>query len=490
MEGPRQGPNPLRPYYIPPSIGENVASAANATTSAPKAPAASPSFTFPDLDYSEYIPEGSPSVTGSLKSLLDQAVWRYTSVLMAQPFEVAKLILQVRVAQESDLDDPPPSRRSSTIVGEFNEEYLEDSSDEEPNYFTNNGQFGASQTTPPRGRRGRPPPSRTSSQRSTAPPSQPGRIELGNSHSLIDALSSLASKNGALAMWRGTNTAFIHSILSKTLETFFRSFLAALFGVAEQDVLFASSSSIPDSSVLSSIAPAATVLIATAAASLTALVLAPVDAAKTRLILTPSTDEPRTLLGTLRTLTPAYLIPGHLIPITVLASTIPTLLSNVTPFFLRSYLGLDPTINPTSWSVATFTSSALDLSIKFPLETVLRRAQIVTWTAPLASQPRSASKHKAVNTIVPVPQTYRGVLPTMWGIMRDEGYSESQKDKTAALMGKAPRRKRKGQGIEGLYRGWRVGLWGLVGIWGTGFVGGLQGGVEAGASAHVQAGKF
>ena len=63
----------------------------------------------------------------------------------------------------------------------------------------------------------------------------------------------------------------------------------------------------------------------------------------------------------------------------------------------------------------------------------------------------------------------------MWNIVREEGYSETKADREAALMGKMPRRKRRGQGVEGLYRGWRVGLWGLVGIWGTGFVGGLQG---------------
>jgi mitochondrial fusion and transport protein UGO1 len=316
-------------------------------------------------------------------------------------------------------------------------------------------------------------------------------LDLRNSHSLLDAISSVASRSGALSVWRGTNTTFIYSILSKTLETFFRSFLAALFGVAEQDVLFSSSSTVPDSAVLSSLSPAATVLIATAASSLSALVLAPVDAARTRLILTPASEGPRTLMGTLQTLSPAYLIPAHLLPITLLSSTIPTFVSNATPFFLRSYLGLDPAMNATSWSVGTFLSSALDLGIKYPLETVLRRAQIATWTAPSTSIPRTASRQKAINTIVQVPQSYRGILSTMWGIVRDEGYSESAKDRTAALMGKAPRRKRKGQGIEGLYRGWRVGLWGLVGIWGTGFVGGLQGGgLEAGASPGVHGGKF
>ena len=32
--------------------------------------------------------------------------------------------------------------------------------------------------------------------------------------------------------------------------------------------------------------------------------------------------------------------------------------------------------------------------------------------------------------------------------------------------------RRKGQGIEGLYRGWRVGAWGLLGIWTAHLAGG------------------
>lgn len=32
------------------------------------------------------------------KRLVDQAIWNYTSVLLAQPFEVAKIVLQCRQA--------------------------------------------------------------------------------------------------------------------------------------------------------------------------------------------------------------------------------------------------------------------------------------------------------------------------------------------------------------------------------------------------------
>jgi fusion and transport protein UGO1 len=63
---------------------------------------------------------------------------------------------------------------------------------------------------------------------------------------------------------------------------------------------------------------------------------------------------------------------------------------------------------------------------------------------------------------------YRGVLGTMWSIVREEGTS-SQEMAVGAGAGKMMKRgkkpDRKGQGIEGLWRGWRVGMWGLIGVW-------------------------
>lgn len=494
MQDPRHTANPLRPYYIPPSIG--TSDAATNATSASKASAGS-SFSFPDLDYSDYISDATPSLKGSAKSILDQALWKYTSVVFAQPFEVAKLILQTRVAQEEDGDltqrRPPSLEEEDIEAGYGYDDDYQNSSDDEPNYFTSTAPSGlpGSSRSPPRGRRGRPSQQSSASGKEHPKKTRDGHLVLKNPHSLIDALSALSSDSGALAMWRATNSTFVYNILLRTLETFFKSFLGAVFGVAENDILLPlSSGSIPDTSILASTTPVATVLIATAATALSSLVLAPIDAVRTRLILTPSSQEPRTLLGTLRTLPNTYLIPSHLIPITFFSSTLPTLISTSTPVVLKSYLGLDPAMNPASWSLATFASSALDLSIKFPLETILRRAQIATWTAPRQSLPTSSSKRKAITTIVPVPQSYKGILPTIWSIVKEEGYSESEKDRAAALMGKAPRRKRKGQGFEGLYRGWRVGFWGLVGVWGTSFVGGLQSGSEAASNAGIHGGKF
>lgn len=53
------------------------------------------------MDYSDYIPESSPSSTAVVKGLVEQAIWKYTSVFLAQPFEVAKTVLQVQAGSQA-----------------------------------------------------------------------------------------------------------------------------------------------------------------------------------------------------------------------------------------------------------------------------------------------------------------------------------------------------------------------------------------------------
>lgn len=110
MSAHREGPNPLRPYYIPPSVGFPPDIANNASTAtgiaSKHASASRQTSSFgssarnilADMDYSDYLASSSPSAKVLIKQLAEQAVWKYTSVLMAQPFEVAKTVLQVNVA--------------------------------------------------------------------------------------------------------------------------------------------------------------------------------------------------------------------------------------------------------------------------------------------------------------------------------------------------------------------------------------------------------
>ena len=122
-----EGPNPLRPYYIPSSVGPSPDFSQNHTSTsnigskyAASAPATTPSFgssarnILADMDYTDYLSESSPSPALIVKRLLEQALWKYTSILLAQPFEVAKTVLQVQhsnirhkaIAQAGPADDP------------------------------------------------------------------------------------------------------------------------------------------------------------------------------------------------------------------------------------------------------------------------------------------------------------------------------------------------------------------------------------------------
>ena len=176
-------------------------------------------------------------------------------------------------------------------------------------------------------------------------------------------------------------------------------------------------------------------------------------------MLTPPSHPPRSLFSSLSAL-PSQLCPVSLILPTTLNAVLPTLLSASTPFFLRSKLGLFPTANASSYQVATFFSSVLELGIRLPLETVLRRGQLRYGFG--LSGPGE--------TIVPIGE-YRGVLGTMWWIAQEEGESGGEVTVGGKVVAKSGQR-RKGQGVEGLLRGWRVGLWGLVGIWGASALGG------------------
>ena len=108
MSRPQEGPNPLRPYYIPPSVGnppdvsQNASSAANlgskhASTSTNNFGSSARNI-LADMNYSDYISDSGPSGTEVMKALVEQALWKYTSVFLAQPFEVAKTVLQVQLA--------------------------------------------------------------------------------------------------------------------------------------------------------------------------------------------------------------------------------------------------------------------------------------------------------------------------------------------------------------------------------------------------------
>lgn len=103
--------NPLRPYYIPlseapyGSIPTNSSTSSNpASTSLAVATAPASYGILSDFqqDYSDYLE--TPSVGESVQNLLNTAILKYTSVLIGQPFEVAKTILQCQLVPKQEIN--------------------------------------------------------------------------------------------------------------------------------------------------------------------------------------------------------------------------------------------------------------------------------------------------------------------------------------------------------------------------------------------------
>ncbi|KAF2232406.1 mitochondrial carrier [Viridothelium virens] len=548
----RDTPNPLRPYYVPPSVGSPIdpsqsnASAyglpANkriASTPQNKSFGASARDLLSDIDYGEYLPESSPSTSELVKRLANQAVWKYTSVFLAQPFEVAKIVLQCHLAAEPDATRRPPygssrtsSNRSHASRYQSYQEISasEDSSDDEPSYFTSTAPQATSSTTPShrqtrqtlnRSASATPtPPSSSSHHIHATSSSTPYRLEIRHSDSILDALSQLWQKESAFGLWKATNATFIYQILLRTIESWTRSLLAALLSLPDPGIFVgaAGDGGVGGLDVVDSPNPWASLAVAVAAAGVAGTVLAPLDMIRTRLILTPSssptTSQPRHLLPSLRAL-PSLVLPARLLPPTILHATLPALLSTATPWLLRSspFAHIDPLLTPTAYNLGVFVASAAELFVKLPLETVLRRGHVAVlreqareeagwrrrererevWSGFRGGNKQQQRQQRGrrrseeeegggdggvgdvqveeqLQTVVEVGP-YKGVVGTMWYIVREEGSRISlalPSSLPGQVRGKAVgARQQKGQGMAGLWRGWTVGMWGLIGVWGA-----------------------
>lgn len=362
--------------------------------------------------------------------------------------------------------------------------FSDDSDPDSPSYFTSSAPLAHTPTRRSRTRRrhGSPESDRVPRVHTPQPPpskshSSTHTLDLRSSSSVLAALSSLWAAEGSWGIWKGTNSTYIHSILLSTITSFVRSFFSAFMALPDPGLSFTAAPSLSYAGgldILSSPSPFASLAVAISAAGLAGIILAPLDIARTKLILTPSTHPPRSILATLKTL-PSWTFPFSILPAAILNSTMPTLISASTPLFLRSKLGIDPVLTPNMYSVATFVGQAFELVVKLPIETVLRRGQM--------DVARSTSKGREMQTIVEVGP-YRGLFGTMHSIIYEEGERGPPAELVKGTVG-APamkvgmvgqdRKRRKGQGFEGLWRGWRVGMWGLIGVWGAATWGGVGG---------------
>ena len=221
----------------------------------------------------------------------------------------------------------------------------------------------------------------------------------------------------------GSNSAFVYSMLFESIETWLSSLLAATFALPDPTLF----------DMLDSPTPGLSLAAALTATAITSLILAPLDLYRITYLppfLKTSLANPRKIILPVSTsrqpsakTTPTQLIiPQPLVLPTVLHAIIPNYLSSLFTLTLRPYFPR-VTFSPAHYSLP-FLASFLDLGIRLPFETVLRRAQI--------------AQSRPERTIVKVGP-YKGVVGTLWDMLTVERGS--------------------------VFRGWRIGFWGLMMVW-------------------------
>lgn len=484
---PSREPNPLRPYYIPPSVGPapgppptaSAAHTAHIRASANASISTTARDLFPELGID--IKSTTSEAWQHTRSLFDTLAWRYTSVLLAQPFDVAKTILQVSYPDTSVTATTTQRKRPGlsgsahgSLRGRARDRYDDetdetdegdesDQSDDMPDYFTST----APRSRSPRKRRRTPPsddlsPTPRPRNRKEQGAAEDFKVRMKKPESVMHAISALYSTSGAVGIWRASNTTFLYSILLRTTDSFIRSLLLALLGLPElpgpnqaglaPGLTAAGGAGFSGLDLSDSPNAMGSLIVVGLASCLTGLLLAPLDIVRTRLIVTPVSEPPRGLLQNLRRL-PSLVAPSSLWLPTALYHSIPNIFSAAAPLFIRRRLQVTPEMTPGLWSLAAFTTSLTELFIRLPLETVVRRAQLSTLTRAEPNIP-----------LIVDPAPYAGVWATVYGIMYVEG--ETTTKATNGML-----RTRRGQGASGLVRGWRIGFWGLVGVWGAGALG-------------------
>ncbi|OLL26355.1 Mitochondrial fusion and transport protein ugo1 [Neolecta irregularis DAH-3] len=367
----------------------------------PDADIGSRSNVFSDVDYEKYFE--LPNAQELLSRFAQEATVRYFTGMIAQPWEVAKTILQCQLSSSATKSERPLEYQSDD-----EDIFSEKSSDgDEPSYFSSipvpgyMNQQGGRNTD----RTGYIIPS---SGDKIARPSYQLQV---SSTQVRKIVSALWKQEGARGLLKAQNTTFVYSVVYSVMESWCSSLLAAVFSLPDP-ILFGMDESL---------APMMSLGCTVAASAITALVLAPLDIARTRLMLTPFDVGPRDIVPPRAVST--WICPKGLVVPTILHSTLPSMVGTSVSMFLRRQWVVEW---PAFAAMSSFVTIAFEMLVRLPLETILRRGQLA------AAEPKK--------TIVRVG-VYYGVMGTAWHIVRNEG------------------------GMGGLYRGWKVVAWGAFAPW-------------------------
>lgn len=415
-----------------------------------------------DLELLEYLD------FNNLGELLKNLVWNffknYCKVLLSQPLEIVRLVLQVgyfnfSLPAKQDrysrlMDDMDSSAAVSSDEYEEEIDYFQPSADPEPAVYRQKTQPVAE---PSAGR-------------------NPNKIYPISQHT-VDIMTAIASKDGPLALFKGINASFIHYTLSHTIEAWITGFLSPFLAIPDPFFL----------DLTHSTEPAKSLWLSVLACVLAGVILMPLDLIKVRLMLTqfnrtttrptepPSAysdaaqwaeaseptpansgavsapengPNPRSVRDSIRNY-PHNLIlrpPPTIALLTVLHQFCTTVFRKLAPYLLFVRYNIDSYLSPNLYTVANLVLLIMELFIKLPVENMLRKEQVRFLLAPKSAD---EDPHRVVTIDNPDENlivTYNG-----WDASHHQDTSMSMWTRFRTL---------------GLFNGWRVGVLNVIGYWG------------------------
>lgn len=225
-----------------------------------------------DLELLEYFD------VNNFLELFKNLVWNfmrnYCKVLISQPLEIARLVLQVGFFDFRDGSASSSASKRSRLKLESNSTAdhdiaasSSDEADEAIDYFQLPWESSSGVTVP----------QKTNNETHTVKPRKarnPHKINPVSQHT-IDIMAAVASKDGPFALFRGINASFIHYTLSHTIEAWITGFISPFLSIPDPFFLDLTHSTEPGKSLWLSVL----------ACVLAGVILMPLDLIKVRLMI-------------------------------------------------------------------------------------------------------------------------------------------------------------------------------------------------------------
>lgn len=398
-----------------------------------------------DLEFNEYFD------LNNLSELFKNLFWNffknYCKVLVYQPLEIARLVLQV-----GKFDFSTPKVKSIEHNSKQTELKTYEESDEEINYFQSTSEIWDT------GSESNSLSNSVESKSSHRKSRRKHKIDPVSKHT-IDILASIAAKDGPNGLFRGLNAQFLYQTLSHTIEAWITGFLSPFLGIPDPFFLDLTHSTEPSKSLCLSVA----------ACVLTGIILMPLDLIKIKLMITNFTkpykesedsvpvenDEKkevkevstRSIRESIRNYPlPLLIRPPILVTcLTILHQFSTSIFRKSAPYILFIRFNIDSYSSPKLYTLFNLILLIMEFFIKLPVENLLRKEQVKFLLTP---------KSKDIKKIVTIEDPENNLIVDF-----NDGYKTENEESTFSNLWQRFT-------YLGLFNGWRVGVLNVIGFWG------------------------